>query len=387
MKRLAIITTHPIQYNAPLFKLLFQRANIAIKVFYTWGESVLENKFDPGFGKEIKWDIPLLEGYVYEFVTNKAKSPGSHHYKGIVNPDLVKRILAFNADVILVYGWNFHSHLNCLRYFKGKLPVLFRGDSTLLKQDSILKRIARKIFLKWVYTHVDKALFVGKNNLDYYKAMGLKEQKLVFAPHAVDNERYQKNQEEFETLAKRKRLDLGIPDEAIVFMYAGKFEPTKNLYFLINSFNKLNNDNAYLLLVGDGNLKESLIQQAGANKKIIFLPFQNQQQMPVVYRISDVYVLPSLGETWGLSINEAMACNRAILASERCGAAIDLIKEGKNGFVFKTSLDTDLLNKLELLSADKKRTHLMGLFSGDLISEWSLSNLALVIENTVNEIA
>lgn len=63
MKRLAIITTHPIQYNAPLFKLLTQRNNITIKVFYTWGKSVLENKYDPGFKKNIEWDIPLLDGY------------------------------------------------------------------------------------------------------------------------------------------------------------------------------------------------------------------------------------------------------------------------------------------------------------------------------------
>ena len=71
MKKLAIVTTHPIQYNAPVFRMLQERNVIAIKVFYTWGEKVLENKYDPGFNRVIDWDIPLLNGYDYVMVNNK----------------------------------------------------------------------------------------------------------------------------------------------------------------------------------------------------------------------------------------------------------------------------------------------------------------------------
>jgi len=68
MKKLAIITTHPIQYYAPIFKLLSERKKIEICVFYTWGKDALKDKFDVGFGKKIEWDIPLLEGYNYNFL-------------------------------------------------------------------------------------------------------------------------------------------------------------------------------------------------------------------------------------------------------------------------------------------------------------------------------
>ena len=67
-KRLAIITTHPIQYNAPFFELLHSRNNIEIMIFYTWGKEALEEKYDPGFDKKIKWDIDLLKGYPYQFL-------------------------------------------------------------------------------------------------------------------------------------------------------------------------------------------------------------------------------------------------------------------------------------------------------------------------------
>ena len=183
MIRLAIITTHPIQYNAPLFKLLSERSKIQIKIFYTWGETAL-NKFDPGFGKNIEWDIPLLNGYEYSFVKNISSNPGSHHFSGIDNPGLVKAIEAWEADAVLVYGWAFKSHLKVMRYFHKKIPVFFRGDSTLLGQKSLFKKIFRTIFLKWVYSYADKALYVGTHNKNYFLQNGLNDAQLVFVPHA-----------------------------------------------------------------------------------------------------------------------------------------------------------------------------------------------------------
>ena len=75
--RLAIINTHPIQYYAPVFKLLHQQPNISVKVFYTYGENSA-NKYDPGFNRNINWDIPLLDGYPYEYIKNSAKDAGTH---------------------------------------------------------------------------------------------------------------------------------------------------------------------------------------------------------------------------------------------------------------------------------------------------------------------
>jgi len=140
--RLAIISTHPIQYYAPVFRLLNQQKNIDIKVFYTWGEAAKE-KFDPGFGKKIEWDIPLLEDYPYEWVKNTSTDPGSHNFKGIVNSGLIGSITSWKADAILVFGWAYHGHLKVMRHFKNKIPVYFRGDSTLLDEQSGFKNFFR----------------------------------------------------------------------------------------------------------------------------------------------------------------------------------------------------------------------------------------------------
>jgi glycosyltransferase involved in cell wall biosynthesis len=386
MKRLAIVTTHPIQYNAPLFKLLAARGFIQVKVFYTWGSSVLENKFDPGFGLTVKWDIPLLEGYEYCFPENISTVPGSHSFKGIDNPTLIKEIEIWKADAVLVYGWSFKSHLKCIRYFHKKIPVLFRGDSTLLDPQPVLKKALRYFFLKWIYSHIDTALYVGTNNKLYFKKYGVPDYKLVFAPHAVDIEYFWDDENKnYETKAKQWRENLSIRQSDMVFLFAGKLEEKKDPLLLVSAFNKLQNTNTYLIIAGAGPLEKKLKDNASANPNIKFIGFQNQSRMPVLYRLADYVILSSKGpgETWGLAINEAMACERAIVASDKTGCAVDLVKENINGFVFKSGDEDALVQVLTKILNDKIKAAQMGQASAQIIKEWNLLKTADAITAVV----
>ncbi len=348
--KLAIITTHPIQYNSPFFRLLANRETMEIKVFYTWGKQVMEKKYDPGFQKEIQWDVPLLNGYDYEWVENISRDPGSHHFYGIKTPHLNNSIKQWGADAVLVYGWNFSGHLSVLRYFKGKIPVWFRGDSTLLNRDvgSLIERV-KKYYLKWVYKHIDHAFYVGSENKKYFKWYGMYDSQLTYAPHAVENERFEKA-----TDLNTIRNEFKIPDDSVLFLFAGKFDSIKNLFHLLDSFSKIADNNAYLLLVGMGKQELEMMKMVdnfplNIKQRIKFSGFVNQQQMPVVFASCDVYILPSISETWGLSVNEAMACGKAIIVSDRCGCATDLIEYGVNGFVFSNNDKEDLVKKMELI--------------------------------------
>lgn len=334
MKKLAIVATHPVQYNAPWFKLLQQRGKITIKVFYTWSQAEEGPKYDPDFKKVIEWDIPLLEGYNYTFVPNVANEPGSHHFKGIDNPSLNKAIVDWKPDAVLVIGWSYKSHLACLRYFKGKLPVLFRGDSTLLDETGGIKTFLRRLWLTWVYRHVDKALYVGTNNKAYFIKHGLKEGQLVAAYHAIDNDRFaEPTSEQTEAIEGYKR-NLGIKENDFVVLFAGKFEEKKNPFFVLELAKTISDPQIVFLLVGNGPLEEALKKEAEKDSRIKFLPFQNQSLMPAVYRLSDVFILPSKGpgETWGLAANEAMASGLPVMLSTKTGGAVDLIKG--NGLLF-----------------------------------------------------
>ncbi len=385
MKKLAIVTTHPIQYNAPFFKMLHDRCNINIKVFYTWSQSESEKKFDPGFGMEIKWDIPLLEGYNYSFVNNVSATPGSHHFKGINNPTLIDEIQHWMPDAILVYGWSFVSHLKVLRFFKGKIPVLFRGDSTLLNENRSIKKYLRRIFLKYVYSFIDIALYAGLANKDYFLAHGIKENKLFFMPHAIDNDRFCRNENNVARgLELRKKLL--IEEDALVFLFAAKLDINKNASLLINAFLNLNKNDTYLVIAGNGTLEQSLKLQYGLKKNIRFIDFQNQNQMPNLYSMCDVFTLPSKSETWGLSVNEAMAGGKAVIISNTCGASYDLIEHGVNGFVFKNDDIDSLKEYLQFFYDNRKFIQSMGQRSAEMIKKYSYENDCIVLEKVFSSI-
>jgi glycosyltransferase involved in cell wall biosynthesis len=384
-KRLAIITSHPIQYNAPIFKLLATRNYIDIKVFYTWGDSVLENKYDPGFNKSIQWDIPLLEGYPYEFLKNISSEKGTHHFKGIVNPDIIERIDDFFPDAILIYGWSFQSHLKAMRHYKKKKKIIFRGDSTLIDKQPLYKEFIRSLFLKWVYHYVDYALYVGKNNYDYFKKSGLKTKQLVYAPHAVDNDRFSDNDVSYHKQAEALRQKMDITSQRIVFLFAGKLEEKKDPIALLKSFVQSGADKfANLVIVGNGVLEKQLKEEYGNFPSIFFLEFQNQSQMPVIYHLADVFVLPSKGpgETWGLSVNEAMACGLPVLVSNKCGCAPDLVSNSENGYIFKANDIDDLSSKLKLfIEAGKAGLKKMGECSKKKIADFSFEKFCEATEN------
>ena len=341
MRKIAVITSHPIQYNAPLFALIAKEEDIELKVFYTWGESCLGGKFDPDFGKIIDWDIPLLEGYDYHFPRNTATNPGSNHFRGIINPDLDQEIESWGADVVWIWGWAFYSHLKIMRHFHKKIPVWFRGDSTLLDEPKSfsIKKIARRFFLRWVYKHVDKAFYVGTNNKNYFIAHGLKENQLIYAPHAIDNERFFDFSGEKLKKAKEWRLTLGIEDNDFVLLFAGKLEQRKNPSFFIKLMNNISDKNIKLLIIGNGPLEVELRNELFSDKRVIFVGFQNQSLMPIVYRLGNLFILPSKSETWGLGINEALACGIPVLASNSCGGACDLINDN-NGFIINERFDS-----------------------------------------------
>ena len=331
-KRIAIVTTHPIQYNAPWFRLLANEPGIKVKVFYTWEQSASNAKYDPEFNRVIEWDIPLLDGYDYTFVKNTSTAPGSHAFNGIINPTLIPEIEEWKADAILIIGWAFKSHFKAMRHFKGKIPVLFRGDSTLLDEQNGIKKILRRLFLRYVYSFVDFALYVGSNNEEYFKVHGLKKSQLVYVPHAIDNERFSKRNNERGEILNELRTKLSINVSDFVVLFAGKFNQKKNPDFLLGLALHIPDENVRFVFVGNGELEKELKKKA-KDSRVRFIDFQNQNSMPAIYDLCNVYILPSNGpgETWGLAINEAMACSKYVIATTKAGGAVDMINDGLNG--------------------------------------------------------
>ena len=374
MKKLAIITTHPVQYHVPWFCRLAEN-NIQVKVFYTWEQSMHGVVFDPGFGKSFRWDIPLLEGYDYEFVHNTSRRPGLDHFGGIINPGLVGQIEEWGAEAVMVIGWNFHSHLRCMRYFYGRIPVYFRGDSVLLDEQPGIRRLARRIFLTWVYRHVNFAFYVGRNNKSYFLRHGLKPSQLFFSPQAIDLSRFSQPGTFYNQQAASHRKKLGIPAHHLTILFAGKLTAIKNPFFIATLADACRGLPVSFLVVGDGKLKAALQQKCKGKDNVVFLGFQNQRIMPVIYRMGDIYLMPSLSETWGVAVNEAMACRRPVIVSEKVGCAVDLVKEGITGITFRKGDTKKCVDFIRALCEDRQRLAEMGEAAEALIQSFSFTGV------------
>jgi glycosyltransferase involved in cell wall biosynthesis len=339
VKRLALIVSHPIQYFTPLYSRLGRRADVAIKVFFSW-HAFDSAVTDRGFGKRLVWDIPLTEGYEFELVPNRSSDPGTHRFFGLRNPTLVERVMAWRPDVVHVTGWAWFSHLKALREFHQRgVRTLFRGDSHLLDSEPIGPRGWIKCtVLREVFSWPAGFLVVGAANRAYYEYFGVEVARLHSCPHSIDVERFAEPAQMLEHEAMRWRAQLGILPGQKVFLFAGKFERKKRPADLMRVVQGLRRPDIVLILVGGGELQAEVDAIAVSDpERFRVLPFQNQSQMPVVYRLGDVFVLPSANcETWGLAVNEALACGRPVVVSDRVGCAADVV-DSSCGRIFRWS--------------------------------------------------
>jgi glycosyltransferase involved in cell wall biosynthesis len=352
-RRVAFVVSHPIQYYVPLYQRLAKRNDLLIKVFFTWhaGGAPVE---DAGFKLPVAWDIPLTEGYDFELVPNVASDPGTHHFLGLRNPSLVKQVAAWKPDVVHITGWAWLSHLQAMRAFNRRgTPTFFRGDSHLLDQIRSGPRWWLKRFvLARVFSWPSAFLVVGRANRAYYEAFGIGPDRLYACPHSIDVARFAEPAAVLEEQAARWRLELGIAPDRCVLLFAGKFEPNKRPIELMQALRASANRQPMLVMVGDGELREEVKSIANsAPDRFRLLPFQNQSRMPVVYRLGDLVVLPSFGETWGLAVNEALACGRPVLVSDAVGCAIDVVN-GSCGRVFSWADPCSLPQALDELTRD-----------------------------------
>jgi glycosyltransferase involved in cell wall biosynthesis len=360
--RLAFIVSHPIQYYAPLHQRLAQRDDIEIKVFFTWhdGRAAVE---DRGFARPVAWDVPLTQGYAFERVPNRARDPGTHHFFGLHNPSLVAQVCAWHPDAVHVTGWGWLSHALALRaFYARRMPVLFRGDSHLLDGAGVsMQWFAKQALLRRVYAWPAAFLVVGEANRRYYRAFGVGAERLYPCPHSIDVGRFAAPAVELEREAAAWRRALDIPPDRCVVLFAGKFEPRKRPLELMRAMLALPRGRAILIMLGSGALEREVRTLAASDpERFCVLPFENQRRMPVAYRLADLFVLPSArGESWGLAVNEAMSCGRAVLVSDRVGCAADVV-DPSCGAVFASHEPRDLCAALDDLTARRDDLRAMG---------------------------
>lgn len=387
MTRFAIVTSHPVQYYAPWFRFLAEVPGLDVRVFYLWDFGV-SGKTDPTFGVPVTWDVPLLDGYAHEFVSNVSRRPGTHHFWGLNNPDLPARLSRFDPSAVLCIGYNYATFARLL-LARPQYPLFLRGDSHRLVPPTGIKARVKAAVLRRVFRRFAGFLYVGQANRDYYRLHGVPDDRLFFSPHAVDGARFSDDRERVERAAAEWRRDLGIAPDDRVVLFAGKFEAKKRPLDLLAAFRRAALSRTALLFVGSGPLESELRRAAEGVGSVYFAPFQNQSQMPRVYAAADLLVLPSVGagETWGLCVNEAMCLGRPALVSSHVGCGPDLVTPGETGWVFPAGDVSELADRLTQACADGARLRRYGAAAYERIQRYSYTAATDGVLRCVEELA
>jgi glycosyltransferase involved in cell wall biosynthesis len=332
--RIAFLSTHAIQYQAPLFRALSKRSGVRVTALFCHSHG-LKPSYDRGFGRVIRFDVPLLEGYESRILRNVAFKPAVAP-TGLVNLEIAGILARNEFDAIVVHGYWYPTAVLSLLAPRGRTCLLLRGDSNLRGHRPLGRRALKQLWLRAVFRRVDHFLAIGTLNRQYYERYGVSTDRITVAPFSVDDAFFSERSRAARQDQVPARRHLKLPEREVLFLWVGKLISRKRPLDLLEAFAAAKVANrAGLVYVGDGDLlgeTKARARALGVEDSVAFLGFRNQTDLPEIYGACDVLVMPSDFEPWGLSVNEAMASGAAAFVSDQVGAGPDLVPDPRCTF-------------------------------------------------------
>ena len=373
--RIAVVNSHPIQYFAPLYAYLNASDSLAITALYC-SDFSLRGGLDPGFRQPVTWDVDLLVGYEARFLGEKAKTRTPGGFWSLVCPEVWNEVRSGKYIAVILHGHNYAVNFLALLAAKScGTQVFMRGETHLRLKRNRAKQFIRKPLMNLLYRLCDRCLAIGTANEEFYRAMGVPTEKIVRVPYAVDNQHFIAESSLSDDERAQVLEKLRVPPDKPVVLYASKFQKRKHPEILLKASSMLQ-DRGFdfsVLMVGSGELKGELeiLAKSLYLKNTYFPGFVNQSELPQIYGASDVFVLPSENEPWGLIVNEVMCAGLPIVITDEVGCVPDLVKHGDNGFLIKTGDVKGLVRALDQLLSNKDLMKRMGQRSRERIEHWS----------------
>ena len=377
--RLAMLVTHPIQYQAPMIRRLAAMPDVELHVFFQSRFSMTPFK-DPGFGEVMQWDVPLVEGYDHTFLPIAYGRDDHIDIWRPVNRGFVATLRKGRFDALWLHGYA--RPYNVAVGLRARL----HGIRLLIRDDVHKGGNRRRPF----YELVKKALVgayraagagylaVGTLNGRYYEELGAPKDRIFLLPYAVDNGFFRAGAAKAagEVAALRESLDL--EPGAFVILFAGKFMARKRAGDLLAAYRRLltmiageGRPAPYLIYAGSGEKLAETRAAADGLERVRFLGFQGQTELPRLFGLCDVFVMPSAVEPWGLVVNEVMNAGKAVIVTDEAGCGPDLVRPGENGFIYPTGDVEALAQSLATLVRDPALAARMGERSRQIIDGWS----------------
>lgn len=329
---LMVFDTHPIQYRSPLFVEL-ARGLKNFKVYF-FDRIYSADRFwfnEPGTVPHQRWDLPLTEGFESKFL--EVSSIGLWKFNFVVR----NLLRASRPSAVLMYGYalpeNWIVWWWCRRL---KIPIIFIGETFSFGRPWV-RRAAKRLFLPIFFRRIEKIVSLSDKNLAFYRQhLRLPESKVVTSKFAVNVKFFQLPSGEASSTRARVRTELGIPLNAFVILFVGRLFYRKRPWDILQIHKLISRHrDVHTVLIGNGQLEESLRVAAAAEISIRLVGFKDQSETRDYYHASDVLVVPSEFETWSAVVSEAFAAGIPAVVTDQCGVAGDLVLDGQTGYIFR----------------------------------------------------
>ncbi len=343
--KLVILTSHPIQYQAPLFRALARQLDLMVLFAHNPAPQL---QAEAGFNESFQWDTDLLAGYDSQYLDNVAEKPSLIRFDGCDSPAIGDVIENLEPDIVLVNGWHLKTYIQCTSACRRQgVPVLARTDSHLMTPRSWIKRVVKRLTYPAFLRKFDGFLTAGKLSSAYLKYYGVSENRFAVMPYCIDNTLFETSAFDQGNAASKLREQWQASENTTVLLFVGKFLGIKRPCDIIESAARLTKKglNCRVVLVGSGPMQREIKSASNQLGVDVYMPgFVNQSGMADYYRAADLLVLPSESETWGMVVNESLACGTPAIVSDHVGCGPDLIEVGVTGAVFPVA-DIDALSE------------------------------------------
>lgn len=378
--KVAIISPVPLYYHTPLYCLLSNNNNINLIVYYCSDETLRGVDVERMYCAKghITSKSDLLDGYNCKFLKNYFFSPSVLNWPfGLINFGIWNEIKRENFDAVIIHAWtNFTWWLAFFACLKFHTPIFFMTDTNIAAKSSKskFKKHLKKIILdKFLFKRASGFLTSGTANEEFYKYHGVSPEKMVKFHYSFGYERFLQKAKKLKPQRKEIRARFDIRDSDFVILFVGRLSEEKFLLTLLEAYGKINKTNKKLFLVGDGPMRQQIEQKIKELKaeNVYLVGFRPRESIFDFYAMADILVLPSKNETWGIVINEAMCFGLPIVSSDKVGAAVDLVKDDYNGFIFPSGNAKQLSMRIEKLINMMPEERII--FSGrsfEIINNW-----------------
>lgn len=384
---LALVVTHPIQHFAPLYREVATAGEIALRVFFCcdWG---VKAYFDALYGREVEWDVPLLEGYEHEFLPIRRR-PRRISFFEVDNPAVGDRLAAFAPDVVLVHGYGCRTMWRAVRWAERRsLPVLLSSDSHGGAPVAAWKRPLKALFVGRFYARLAGALAVGESNREYHRRYGLPDERILPGVLPADGRRLLESVPDQVAARREVRHDLAIPEGAVVALFCGNLTPWKRPVDFVTAVEAAGPE-VWGLVVGDGPERPRVEAAVTAGSgRVRLAGFVNQSTIGRYYAAADLLALPSERDAHPLVVTEALFFGLPIVLSDAVGCigAGDTAQPGSNALTFPVGQPLRLAAELARLAEDAPLRGRLGAASLEIAPDHDAPRSAALLAQAVRKV-